>query len=88
MSAPRLALPIFQRAPAGVVGILHGAECLLGGLDRNAAIGVVHDHPNELLGLELGRGDQQAVDRSGGLGFGLHFRNMTTTVSFDKRLGR
>jgi hypothetical protein len=57
MGPSRLPLPVLQRASAGVVGVLQGAECRLGGLDRNAAIGVVHDHPNELLGLELGRGD-------------------------------
>jgi hypothetical protein len=41
-----------------------------------------------LLGLELGRGDHEAIDRRGGLGFRLHFRNMTTALTFDKRLLR
>ena len=55
------ALPILQGASAGVVGILQGAECLLGGLDWNAPIVVVHYDPDELFGLEFGRGDHQAV---------------------------
>ena len=65
MRPPRLSLPVLQRASAGVVGIFHGPECRLGGLDSFAAIVVVHDHPDELLGLELGGGDHEAVDRRG-----------------------
>jgi hypothetical protein len=88
MGPPCLLLPVIQCAFAGIVGIVQGPECLLGSLDGSTVIIVVHDHPDELLSLQLRRGDHEAVDRSGGLGFRLHFRNMTAALTFDKRLVR
>ena len=47
------------------------------------ATSVVYDHPDELLGLEAGRGDHQAVDRRVLEGFRgrCHDRNITTVVA-------
>jgi hypothetical protein len=77
-----LPLPVLQCTFAGVVGIFQGSEFLLGSLDWCATIGVVHDHPDELLGLALGRGNHEAVDGNEWLDFGFtwHFRNMTKAL--------
>ena len=59
--------------------------------DSNATTIVVHDHPDELPGLEMGRTDHETIGRSnwlGARGFLRHDRNMTATSTFDKRLRR
>jgi hypothetical protein len=52
-------------------------------------MGVVHDHPDELLGPEVGRGDHEAIHRSvWQRSFIRHDENMTAVLTFRKRLMR
>jgi hypothetical protein len=83
MGPPHPGAPVLQGTGAGVVGIFQRPECLLGPLDRSATLSVVHDHPDELLGLELRSSDHEAIDRSGCLNvrrWGPHERIMTTVL--------
>jgi hypothetical protein len=86
-----LPLPVLQRASAGIVGIFHRPERLLGCLNWGATVIVVDDYPDELFTFEMRAPDHEAIERSDWLrawSFLRHDRYMTAILALDKRLPR